>query len=189
MSNRALGAVPKVVNFIQILFCNGCMVTLTEAPAQSGRPSIQLFDRSPSGQPQLLAPEIVERKGLPKEIIMQMPAILEGESLTRLCQGAAAGAVATMVIGFAWGGWTLGSTAKADATKAAASALVAVLAPICADKFKQAADAPANMAELKKVSTWQQDSYIEKGGWATFPGMSTPDRSVAQACANLLTAL
>jgi hypothetical protein len=94
-----------------------------------------------------------------------------------------------MVIGFAWGGWTLGSTAKADATKAAASALVAVLAPICADKFKQAADAPANMAELKKVSTWQQDSYIEKGGWATFPGMSTPDRSVAQACANLLTAL
>src|SRR3977135_2642531 len=66
MSNRALGAVPKVVNFIQILFCNGCMVTLTEAPAQSGRPSIQLFDRSPSGHPQLLAPEIVERKGLAK---------------------------------------------------------------------------------------------------------------------------
>jgi hypothetical protein len=134
-------------------------------------------------------PKSSSERGLPKEIIMQMPAILEGESLTRLCQGAAAGAVATMVIGFAWGGWTLGSTAKADATKAAASALVAVLAPICADKFKQAADAPANMAELKKVSTWQQDSYIEKGGWATFPGMSTPDRSVAQACANLLTAL
>jgi hypothetical protein len=107
----------------------------------------------------LLAPEIVERKGLPKEIIMQMPAILEGESLTRLCQGAAAGAVATMIIGFAWGGWTLGSTAKADAVKSAASAVVAVLAPICADKFKHAADAPANMAELKKVSTWQQEKH------------------------------
>ena len=120
---------------------------------------------------------------------MQMPVILEGESLTRLWQGTAAVAVVTMIIGFAWGGWTLGSTAKENATKAAASALVAVLAPICADKFKQAANAPANMAELKKVNTWQQDSYIEKGGWATFPGMNTPDRAVAQACANLLTAL
>src|SRR5258705_13211295 len=114
------------------------MVPLTEAPAQSGRPSIQLFDRSPSGHPMLLAPEIVERTGLPKEIIMQMPAILEGESLTRLCQGAAAGAVATIVIGFAWGGGTLGSTAKADATKAAASAPAAVLAPACAHKLNQA---------------------------------------------------
>ena len=34
-----------------------------------------------------------------------------------------------------------------------------------------------------------KDTYIEKGGWATFPGMAAPDRGVAQACANLLTAL
>jgi hypothetical protein len=34
-----------------------------------------------------------------------------------------------------------------------------------------------------------QDTSIEKGGWATFPGMTAPDRGVAQACANLLTAL
>jgi hypothetical protein len=45
------------------------------------------------------------------------------------------------------------------------------------------------MAELKKVSSWMQDSYIEKGGWATFPGNASPDRSVAQACATLLTAM
>ena len=43
---------------------------------------------------------------------MQLPSILRGESLTRLLQGAAAGAVATMIIGFNWGGWTLGSTAE-----------------------------------------------------------------------------
>jgi hypothetical protein len=123
------------------------------------------------------------------EIIMQMPAILQGESPTRLAQGAFAGFLATVLIGFGWGGWTLGSTAKESAVKSAAAAVVAVLAPICADKFRQAADAPANMAELKKTSSWQQDTYIEKGGWATFPGMSAPDRSVAQACANLLTTL
>ena len=42
---------------------------------------------------------------------MQLPSILQGESLTRLLQGAAAGAVATMFVGFYWGGWSLGSTA------------------------------------------------------------------------------
>ena len=45
------------------------------------------------------------------------------------------------------------------------------------------------MAELKKVGSWQQDSYIQKGGWATFKGMASPDLAVAQACANILTAM
>ena len=119
---------------------------------------------------------------------MEMPAILQGDSLTRLLQGAFAGFVATVVIGFGWGGWTLGSTAKQLADKNASAAVVAVLAPMCADKFRLGADASANMAELKKVSSWMQDSYIEKGGWATFPGMTSPDRGVAQACATMLTA-
>jgi hypothetical protein len=120
---------------------------------------------------------------------MQLPSILQGESLKRLLQGAFAGFLATVVIGFSWGGWTLGSTAKQMAEKNASAAVVAVLAPMCVDKFRQGADASANMAELKKVSSWMQDSYIEKGGWATFPGMTSPDRGVAQACVTLLTAL
>ena len=49
---------------------------------------------------------------------MQLPSILQGESLTRLLQGAAAGAVATMVVGFYWGGWSLGSTADKMAKSA-----------------------------------------------------------------------
>ena len=132
-----------------------------------------------------LAPKLVERK----EIIMQVPSMLQGESLTRLLQGAFAGFLATVVIGFSWGGWTLGSTAKEMAVKNASAAVVAVLAPICAEKFRQGAEATANLAELKKVNSWMQDSYIEKGGWATFPGMTSPDRDVARACATLLTAL
>jgi hypothetical protein len=36
---------------------------------------------------------------------MEVPSILKGESLTRLCQGAAVGAIATIIIGFSWGGW------------------------------------------------------------------------------------
>jgi hypothetical protein len=118
---------------------------------------------------------------------MQLPSILQGESLTRLLQGAAAGAVATVIIGFSWGGWTLGSTARQMAEQKMSSALVAVLAPMCVDKFRQGPDAVQQMVEFKKVSSWMQDSYIQKGGWATFPGMSGPDLAIAQACAKLLT--
>jgi hypothetical protein len=120
---------------------------------------------------------------------MEFPAILQGESLKRLLQGAVVGFLATVFIGFNWGGWTLQSTAKQMAEKSASTAVVAALAPICADKFRLAADANVNMTELKKVSSWMQDSYIENGGWATFPGMASPERGVAQACADLLTSL
>ena len=39
-----------------------------------------------------------------------MPSILQGEVLKHLLQGAAAGAIATMFVGFYWGGWSLSST-------------------------------------------------------------------------------
>jgi hypothetical protein len=120
---------------------------------------------------------------------MELPSILQGESLSRLLQGAVAGFLATTVIGFNWGGWVLERTAKQMAEQSAASAVVAILAPMCADKFRAATNSTLNMAELKKVSSWMQDSYIEKGGWATFSGEAAPERGVAQACANLLTAL
>jgi hypothetical protein len=42
---------------------------------------------------------------------MPTSAWYQGESLKRLLQGAAVGA-ATLAIGFGWGGWMLGSTAK-----------------------------------------------------------------------------
>jgi hypothetical protein len=69
---------------------------------------------------------------------MEMPAILKGDSLTRLLQGAAAA---------------------------------------------------TNMVELKKVSSYQQGSFIEKGGWATLPGGDGANSSVARACAEMLSSL
>jgi hypothetical protein len=52
----------------------------------------------------------------------------------------------------------------------------------------------SDMAELKKVSSWMQDSYIEKGGWATFPGMTSPERGVPAltrtiGCADIIEAV
>ena len=120
---------------------------------------------------------------------MQVPAILQGDSLKRLLQGAFVGFLATVVIGFGWGGWTLGSTAKELAGKSASGAVIAALAPICVDKFQRAAGAEANLVELKKVSSWQQTSFVEKGGWATLPGSDIANSSVARACADILGSL
>jgi len=118
---------------------------------------------------------------------MNLPPILKGESLTRLLQGAAGGAVVAMILGFGWGGWQLGSTAEKAAAERAGNAVVAALAPICVDKFQHGADATAKLVALKATDVWQRDSFVAKGGWATFPG-SEPNQDVAEACAKILSA-
>jgi hypothetical protein len=120
---------------------------------------------------------------------MQLPAILEGESVTRLLQGAFVGAVATLAIGFTWGGWVTGGTASEMTQKSATSALVAALAPICVDKFQHSPEAATNLVELRKVSSWQQGNFITKGGWATMPGGTEANSAVAEACATMLSTL
>src|SRR5882762_1873742 len=117
---------------------------------------------------------------------MPLPSILQGDTIKRLIQGALAGAVATMIVGFNWGGWSLESTAAKRADEASRSAVVAVLAPICVDKFQHSADVTNNFVELKKVSTYMQGSFVEKGGWATSPGSDKANSAVAQACATML---
>jgi len=115
---------------------------------------------------------------------MQVPSILQGESRTRLLQGIAIGAVASMVIGFSWGGWVTGGTANKLAADRADAAVVTVLTPICVAKFLQDGDAKANLVVLQKISSnWEQGQYLEKGGWATRPGATSSDYELARACA------
>jgi hypothetical protein len=120
---------------------------------------------------------------------MQPSAWYQGESLKRLLQGAAVGAVATLAIGFGWGGWMLGSSAKTLADSTANSAVVAAIAPICVDQFQRSADAANNLTALKKINGWQQATYVEKGGWAVMPGSKAVDSGVPQACAAILSNL
>ena len=97
--------------------------------------------------------------------------------------------VATVAIGFGWGGWMLGSTAKTLADNTASSAVVAAVAPICVEHFQRSADAAANLTALKKTDSWQQAAYVEKGGWAVMPGSKAADSGVSQACAALLSSV
>lgn len=113
---------------------------------------------------------------------------LDGDSPKRLLQGLAVGVIGTAVIGFGWGGWQLGSTVDERVKTASQAAMVAALAPICADKFERAADADNGLIdELGALNSWERDSHLKKAGWATFPGGAEPDDKVADACANLLS--
>jgi hypothetical protein len=86
-----------------------------------------------------------------------------------------------------WGGWPLESTAAKRADDSSRSAVIAVLAPICVDKFQRSADATNNCVELKKVSSYMQGSFVEKRGLGDTTGQREGKLSaVAQACATLL---
>jgi hypothetical protein len=102
--------------------------------------------------------------------------------------GAAAGAAALAVVGFTWGGWTTASNAEAMALKRSQAAVVAVLTPICIQRFQANANAPVKLAELKNIGvSWLRRDYIVNGGWATFG----QERSfeLADACAEALNKL
>ena len=113
--------------------------------------------------------------------------MLQGESLTRLLQGAAAGAVATIVVGFSWGGWSLGSTADKTAKERSELAVVAALAPVCADKFRALPDAAAKQVALSKIDSWKRRDEFPKE-LVTLPGGSYPSSPLVDACYTLLFA-
>jgi hypothetical protein len=119
-----------------------------------------------------------------KAVTMQVP-----PQVKPACWGAVGGAIALAVIGFTWGGWVKGSTAETMASQRANAAVVTALAPICLDNFRRAADATAQQVELKKANFWERSSFVEKRGWATMPGSSSPDSGVARACAELISDL
>lgn len=118
---------------------------------------------------------------------MQMPSILQGESLKRLLQGAAVGAIATMVVGFNWGGWWLSSSADKMAKERTDLAVVAALAPVCADKFRAQPDAAAKTVALSKVDSWNRADKFPKE-FVTLPGETDASSALADACYALLMA-
>ena len=119
---------------------------------------------------------------------MTLPSFLKGESIARLLQGGAVGAIATIMLGFNWGGWTLGATATKQADDQTKTALVSALAPICVDNFQSSEDMDTNLVALNEVSSYQRAGFIEDGGWAVLPGSEKASAGVAKEYAKLLTA-
>ena len=100
--------------------------------------------------------------------------------------GVVIGAMGTMIIGFSWLGWTLGSTAERMAVERSNAAVIGALTPSCVARFLQQPNAAVKLAEFQKIESWKQREFIEAGGWATSRGEKTPYSGVANACAEEL---
>jgi hypothetical protein len=131
------------------------------------------------------SPSISPKRNSPMEM-PELPQMFKGESLTRLLQGIAFGAVATAVLGFSQGFVMLSSSAEEMASERATAAVVAVYAPTCVDRFN--VDATPEQREGFDKASWQKDDYIEKTGFATPQGAAEPNGAVADKCAELITA-
>ncbi|HEX2116210.1 MAG TPA: hypothetical protein VHM01_17540 [Alphaproteobacteria bacterium] len=107
-------------------------------------------------------------------------------SKTQVFWACAASVVATLIIGFTWGGWVTGGTAKERAVTAATEARAELAATVCVERFIKGPDAMAQLATLKGSDSWKRDSFIEAGGWATLAGMDKPVAGAASLCVQQL---
>ena len=98
--------------------------------------------------------------------------------------GAACGAVALAVIGFSWGGWITGGTARTMATDQSKAEVVTALSLICVDQSKRDPQLVERVALLKAASSYERGDLVMKNGWATMPGTTEGNRLVAIACAD-----
>ena len=108
---------------------------------------------------------------------MQVPSILQGESRTRLLQGIAIGVVATLVVGFSWGGWVTGTTAKSMAAAAETKGQMSTLVPLCAAQFMATDGAVAKL----KLTPYGHDDIIRE--FVKKVVDTEMDYSFARACA------
>jgi hypothetical protein len=98
--------------------------------------------------------------------------------------GAACGAIAVTVVGFTWGGWVTGGTARQIAADQSRTDVVAALTSICVDQSKRDPQLAERLAILKAASSWNRGDIVIQNGWATMPGTTEGNRLVATACAD-----
>ena len=105
------------------------------------------------------------------------------QTLIWFCLGSVVGA---LIIGFGFGGWVTGGTARDMAVESGEDAVVDRLAPICVYQFNQDPEKDQKLTELKELSSRQRSEYVTEQGWATMPGAEEPDSDVARECASQL---
>lgn len=94
-----------------------------------------------------------------------------------------AAVIATIVVGFSWGGWVTGGTSQDMAKAAGDTARGELASAICVERFNAALDSAAKLAEFKAISdSYKKRQFVEAGGWATMPGQTTADRLGVQGC-------
>lgn len=100
--------------------------------------------------------------------------------------GAGAGAIALAIVGFTWGGWVTGASARKMADDASSVAVASSLTPYCLERARADPRSAELMAELNAASGFNRRGIVEKAGWATPLGSDQPVRALAQSCEQAL---
>jgi hypothetical protein len=103
--------------------------------------------------------------------------------------------VVATIVGFSWGGWVTGGSAREMAEESAAQARHELAAVVCVDRFMAAPDAGDQLTALKGMEgAYRQSKFVEDGGWAIIVPASSPTdykaradhREAAELCAEAL---
>jgi len=104
------------------------------------------------------------------------------ESVKPAIWGMIGGGIATMVIGFSWGGWITQGTAGQMESASAEAAVVQAFTPLCVARAEPQLD---KLAELKGLSSWKQSDFVTEAGWVDNVSDKYRDE-VAGVCASTL---
>ncbi|MCP8883053.1 hypothetical protein NIM87_06045 [Devosia sp. XJ19-1] len=94
--------------------------------------------------------------------------------------------VATVVVGFTWGGWVTGGSAQERAEAASTQAVAQLAAEVCFSRYLAAPDARVNLIALTEQSSYRRGGVLEEGGWVTFADREKPIGGAARICADRL---
>jgi dienelactone hydrolase len=104
------------------------------------------------------------------------------ESIKPAIWGMVGGGIATIIIGFSWGGWITAGTAGQMERDSAKAAVVFAFTPLCVAKAEPHVD---KLAELKQLSSWKYKDFVSEAGWVD--NVSEQYRAdVAGVCASTL---
>jgi hypothetical protein len=99
--------------------------------------------------------------------------------------GLVLGAAVAMIVGFGWGGWVTGGTAKGKTDEA----VLASRAAICVAQFMRAPNHDRELKAFEETDSWKRGELIAKGGWDKMPGQAEASDAVAGACATGIAVL
>jgi hypothetical protein len=86
------------------------------------------------------------------------------------------------IVGFSWGGWVTGGSAREMAEESAAQARRELAAVVCVDRFMAAPDAGVQLTALQEMTSPRaQGKFVEDGGWAIIVPASSPTDYEARA--------
>jgi len=103
-------------------------------------------------------------------------------SLKPAVWGMAGGAIATIIVGFSWGGWITQGAANQMETESAKAAVVDAFTPLCVARAQQQT---GKVAVLLEQSSWKYTDFVVSAGWVDNVGENYQS-DVAQACASAL---